>query len=264
MSAPSRALPTAPAAIRAIERQAFDCWPAGEVAELGEWRLRFNRGVTQRANSAWTVGSPGMPTEDAVARVEAFYAARGLPALVQLSPLTAPDDLDRVLETRGYARHATVTVQAALAAQVAQGPTRPGLEIVCHAHLDEEWFSMSGTQGRYRGDAVAVYRRMMERIAPRACFALARRAGEPVGVGLGIHGRGWVGIFSMLTAPGHRGLGIGREIVREIAHWAVIRGGNFLYLQVEEDNEAAQALYAGAGFETLYRYHYRRQLAPAA
>lgn len=246
-------------AIATIERQGFDCWPAAESEGLGDWRLRANRGVTRRANSAWTVGSPGVPEHDAIARVEAFYAERDQTPLFQLSPLTTPPSLDRALEARGYEATARVTVQIADAAETAQGiPRSDELQVACHATLDEEWFSMSGTQGRYRGEAVAVYRRMMERIAPRACFAVARLAGDPVGVGLGIHGRGWVGIFSMLTKPGHRGLGIGREIVREIAHWSVIRGGNGLYLQVEEDNEAAQALYARAGFETLYRYHYRR------
>ncbi len=249
------------AAIRVIERQAFDCWPAGETAPLGEWQLRANRGVTNRANSAWASGDPGLPARAAIEAVEQFYAERDQPPIFQLSPLTRPDELDAALASRGYESYAPVTVQIAAAADAAQGQPREGLELECHTQLHEDWFALSGTQGRYVGEAVLVYRRMMERIAPRACFALARRAGEPVGVGLGVHGRGWVGIFSMLTLPEHRGLGIGREILREIAHWSVIRGGNHLYLQVEAENEAAQALYSGAGFEKLYDYHYRRRLS---
>ena len=259
MGSPTQEVPRDEAALRAIERQAFDCWPAGEAVPLGEWQLRANRRVTNRANSAWAFGDPGLPTERAIAAVEAFYADRAQIPIFQLSPLTRPNELDAALETRGYESYAPVTVQVASAIDAAQGSPREGLELECHSHLDEDWFAMSGTMGRYRGNAVLIYRRMMERIAPRACFALARRVGEPVGVGLGVHGRGWVGIFSMLTLPEHRGLGVGREILREIAHWAAIRGGNYLYLQVEEENDAAQALYAGSGFETLYRYHYRRR-----
>ena len=264
MGSPTSDVPRDEAAIRVIELQAFDCWPAGETTGLGEWRLRANRGVTNRANSAWAVGEPGLPMEAAIAAVETFYADRQQIPIFQLSPLTRPHELETALAARGYESYSPVTVQVASAMDAAQGETRQGLELECHSHLDEDWFAMSGTMGRYMGDAVLVYRRMMERIAPRACFALARRLGEPVGVGLGVHGRGWVGIFSMLTLPEHRGLGVGREILREIAHWAAIGGANHLYLQVEEDNDAARALYSGAGFETLYRYHYRRREAAAS
>ena len=34
----------------AIERVAFDAWPAAEVRVLGGWRLRFNHGVTNRGS----------------------------------------------------------------------------------------------------------------------------------------------------------------------------------------------------------------------
>ena len=264
MVSPVPDVPRGPAAISVIERQAFDCWPAGEVEPLGDWQLRANRGVTNRANSVWAAGEPGLPTEAAIAAVERFYAARGQLPIFQLSPLTRPEELERALEGRGYETFAPVTVRVASAIEAGQGEPREGLEIECHGDLHEDWFAMSGTMGRYQGESVLVYRRMMERISPRACFALARRAGEPVGVGLGVHGRGWVGIFSMLTLPEHRGLGIGREILREIAHWAAVRGGNHLYLQVEEENEAAQALYSGAGFQTLYRYRYRRRDEPSS
>ena len=30
-----------------------------------------------------------------------------------------------------------------------------------------------------------------------------------------------------------------------------------MYLQVESDNDVARQLYVRAGFETVYRYHYR-------
>lgn len=251
-------------AIRVIERQAFDSWPAAEAVPLGGWALRANRGVTNRANSVWAFGDPGIPTDAAIETVEAFYRQRAQPPIFQLSPLTRPSDLETALAGRGYESYSPVTVQVASAAEAAQGRAREGLQLEVRGRLPEDWFELSGTQGRYVGEATLVYRRMMERVAPRACFVLARRADEPVGVGLGVHGRGWVGVFSMLTLPEHRGLGIGREILREIAHWAVVRGGDRLYLQVEVENEAAQALYGGAGFKTLYEYHYRHWVEASA
>ena len=244
--------------VRTIERQAYDSWPAVETEPLGDWQLRFNHGVTNRANSVWACGSPALPLEAALERAEAWYAQRERHAIVQLSPLSGPE-LDPLLEARGYEAYAPVTVQVASAIDAAQGVPREGISVYCHEHLAEEWFEISGYQGRYSHEQVPLYRKMLERVSPRACFAIARRGGDAAAVGLGIHGRGWVGIFSMLTLPEHRGYGIGREVLREIAHWGAIRGGNRMYLQVEEDNPAAQALYKNAGFSTLYRYHYRRQ-----
>ena len=39
--------------VRELEELAANAWPAGEVEELDGWRLRFNAGVTRRANSVW-------------------------------------------------------------------------------------------------------------------------------------------------------------------------------------------------------------------
>lgn len=239
-----------------VEAQAYDSWPAEESETLGAWRLRFNHGVTRRGNSVFAGGAPGRAAGDAIHYAERWYAERGRPAAFQLSPLSDPE-LDPLLEARGYHKKAPVRVWTARAEQAAVIEGRAGVEVVCHQALDETWFELSGTRGRFAGKEAAIYRTMLERVSPRACFALAYRRGEPAAVGLGIQGRGLVGIFSMLTLPEHRGFGAGREILREIAHWSIIRGGSFLYLQVEEDNEAAQGLYQGAGFTSLYRYHYR-------
>jgi GNAT superfamily N-acetyltransferase len=243
-----------------IEEKAFDAWPAAEAQTLGEWRLRANHGVTNRANSVWAVGDPGVAKDAAIDAVEAFYRERSQPPIFQLSPLTRPRELEAALAERGYESSAPVTVQVAKSKEAAGGPTSEEVVLEAHGQLREDWFELSGSQGRYVGEATLVYRRMMERVAPHACFALARRAGRPVAVGLGVEGGGWVGVFSMLTLAEHRGIGIGREILRGIARWAVGRGTHHLYLQVEADNTAAQALYASAGFETLYGYHYRRGL----
>ena len=206
--------------VRRVEQNAFDAWPPAEVQTLGSWRLRFNHGVTNRANSVWAFGPTGIPVDRAIEEAEAFYAARGQAPIFQLSPLSEPADLDARLAERGYVRHSPVTVRVASASHAASVPASHNIAVETAEHLDENWFEISGMRGRYHGDAIATYRRMMERVADRACFVVARRAGTVAGVG---------------------------------------RGTSELYLQVEEDNAAAQTLYRRAGFETLYRYAYRQK-----
>jgi hypothetical protein len=95
--------PMADPEILAIERVAFDAWPAAEVRALGGWRLRFNHGVTSRGSSVWPGPGASEGTLDArLAAVERFYAERGAAACYQLCPAADPPELDAVLAARGY------------------------------------------------------------------------------------------------------------------------------------------------------------------
>jgi GNAT superfamily N-acetyltransferase len=260
---------------RAIEELAFDAWPAAEVTDCSGWRLRFNHGVTNRGNSVWACDWRGGDPLPALERVERYYRERGRGASFQVTPASQPERLDRLLDSRGYQRVLPVSVEWAGAEPVAALSSPSATRISCHEQIEESWFDVSGRQGRFAGEQVAVYRRMLEKLVGRACFALARDTdGAPQAVGLGVTDAGpvglgvadgsAVGIFSMLTLPEHRGRGVGRALLAGIAGWARARGRAGLYLQVEEDNPAARALYRGAGFEPVYGYHYRRGPEPAA
>ena len=249
----------------AIERAAFDAWPAAEVETLGGWRLRFNHGITNRASSVWP--GPGrceLALHTRIAAVERFYAERGGPACFQLSPASDPPDLDDVLAARGYEVFAPVSVEVADLSRVASAALVTGVEAQCSNALFEEWFDVSGRRGRFRGEAIAVYRALLERLHGRAGFALARRSGEAAAVGLAVAAPPWVGVFSMLTLPSHRRQRLGEAVLGAIARWAGERGAERMYLQVELDNAPARALYARTGFEPRYEYHYRRQPDPRA
>lgn len=263
--------------VLAIERVAFDAWPAAEVQALGGWRLRFNHGVTQRGSSVWPgpgergplrgpageepLRGPGEgpPLEARIAAVERFYAERGAAAAYQISPAADPPQLDRALAARGYQTSLPVSVELSDAAAVAALGTPAGAEAVCSDTLSEEWFDLSGRRGRFQGEAVAVYRAMLARLAGRAGFALVRAGGEVVAVGLSVAAPPWAGVFSMLTLPAWRGKRLGEAVLGAIARWALGRGASRLYLQVETDNAPARRLYARVGFAPRYEYHYRRQ-----
>ncbi|MFL6013395.1 MAG: hypothetical protein ACJ74P_03775 [Gaiellaceae bacterium] len=68
-----------------LEAVAYDFWRAPEVAELDGWRLRFAHGLTGRANSVWPNGDGTLPLDEKIDRAEAWYRARGLAPLFQLT-----------------------------------------------------------------------------------------------------------------------------------------------------------------------------------
>jgi N-acetylglutamate synthase len=51
-------------------------------------------------------------------------------------------------------------------------------------------------------------------------------------------------------------------VLHTLAEWAVEHDAARLYLQVEESNAPALALYTRAGFVEAYRYHYRTLFPP--
>ena len=72
-------------------------------------------------------------------------------------------------------------------------------------------------------------------------------------------------ILTLAVRPEARRHGLGRGLVEAAGHLAGSRGAARLYLEVAEDNAAARALYADAGFVQVGRRpgYYGRQDAPA-
>ena len=249
--------------IAQLERLAFDAWPAEVVETLSGWRLRFNHGVTHRASSVWPAEATGPLALGArIEAAEAFYRARDASALFQISGAAAPASLDAALEARGYERRLPTRMETADAAHVAGLPApgrEAGVQVEVSETLGAEWFELSGRRGRFTDPEVEIYRGLLGRARERPCFALARLHGEPAAVGLGVAQAGWLGLFAMRTQPHQRQRGLARAVLVALARHARARGEARLYLQVEEDNTPARALYTRAGFTLHHPYHYRRR-----
>ena len=244
--------------IAELEARQFAAWPAAEVEPLGGWRLRATSGVTRRANSAWTADAVDEVARS-IARTESFYAARALPPIFQLCPLS-PAGLDAELDRRGYAVDAPVAILATELAPLTREPSDAKSPAGVEAHVDERlgepWFELSG--GRSRFAAVQeVYRGILGRIGACAGFALARIDAAPAATALGVCDGAWLGVYSVATLPEQRRRGAASALLRALARWGVARGATGAYLQVERDNPIAFDLYLRAGFREVYGYHYR-------
>ena len=245
-----------------LETIAANAWPAAEVELCGGWRLRSTAGVTRRANSVWPNQDDGALTlESKLAHVEAFYATRGLPTIYQICDAMQPAQLDETLAARGYAAAAHTFVQTtSLATMQERLPSLrhyPAFEVEVSEEFDPIWFALYCEAEEVSDHAAARRRDILERIAPAHGFVTLRRAGEPIAAGMGVVEAGWLGVYCMATRPAFRRQGAARAILRTLAIWAQLHDAQRAYLQVMVNNTRAQALYAGAGFITVYRYHYR-------
>ncbi len=244
--------------VQEIEELAMNAWPAAVAQTLDGWRLRYNWGVTSRANSVWpNDAGTKLTLDDRLRIVDDFYTRRGAPSQYQISPAACPSELDARLEHLGYTVHSPTCVQTAGLSEVL-GASSPAANVHVQETCTDEWFAAYVQAEGADGRDAAARRGIVERVGPRVAFAHLSLAGETAAVGMGVLERGWLGVFNMSTHPAFRRRGAAKAILGALAGWAATNGGTRTYLQVMEKNAPARALYEGLGFSTLYHYHYRK------
>lgn len=232
----------------------MNAWPALEQVLLDGWVLRAAAGYTKRANSA----NPTYPAisadlADKIAQCEAFYAARGLPAIFRLTSFGCPPGLDKALADRGYERLDETLVLTRRLAPVAELEGRAFVELPIDAWLPA-YVAFSKADPTW----TATHEAMLRAIPGVACFGALISAEDVVAVGLAVREGPVVGCFDLVVDPNHRRCGHGRELMLSLMAWGAAQGATSGYLQVVAANNAAISLYAGLGFGERYRYWYRR------
>ncbi|MEV1285742.1 GNAT family N-acetyltransferase [Micromonospora sp. NPDC049679] len=249
--------PTA-AHVAAVELAANEAWPAPVQDRLGDWLLRSAEGWTGRANSALPVGDPDRPLADAIDAVQRWYAERGQPAMMNVPlPLAAPVGV--ALDERGWGSRPLTLVQTApLAALLNALPERPDLPPVALTPAPSDaWLAMAAARKAGPGTPLPAAALHLLTAVDRVRFAhLYGESGELVAVARGtVTGAGrWLGVVLVEVVPAERRRGLAQHVLRALAGWGADAGARDAFLQVEERNTGAVALYARLGFRTHHTY----------
>ncbi|WP_435598148.1 GNAT family N-acetyltransferase [Streptomyces anulatus] len=242
-------------------------WQPVESEALGDWRLRAAGGFTRRANSALPLGDPGLPVGEALGRVRDWYEERGLPAYVQTA--TGAEGTQELLcaelERHGWRREVSAEVRIAALAPV--GDLEADVRAVrLTREPDAAWlaryqrFSTPGPHVlRVLGSGPSVWFATV----PGATEATGDAAdagpdAPPAAIGRCVVDGRWAGFMAVEVAPEHRRRGLATTVMAALARRALDEGASAAWLQVEEDNEGARALYDGMGFAAHHRYHHYR------
>jgi GNAT superfamily N-acetyltransferase len=251
---PPQRRPTA-AAVVALELAADAAWPAPIRGKLGDWLLRSADGWTGRANSALPIGDPDRPLEEAIDAIEAWYAERGQPALVNTPlPLAAP--VGAALDERGWTARPLTLLQTAPLPPLVDDGTGPGVSLA-KAPADD-WLEIA----RARKNALPKAARHVLTAPTEVRFASVYDGDTLVAIGRGavVGGeRRWLHLGLVEVVPAHRRRGLARRVTATLAGWGAQIGATHAFLQVEERNTAAVALYGTVGFTTHHSYLTRVQ-----
>jgi N-acetylglutamate synthase len=261
----ARLVPPGPAQTidpQGLERLMVDGWRPLEVEPLGDWLLRASGGFTRRGNSALPLGDPGRPLAAAIDAVEAWYAARGLPARVQLT-IDGERPLADAMTTRGWRPEIGVHVMTAELAPVLRTWRGADDGVRVDPAPDETWLELYRSES---GPLPDTGPRELLVNHPTAGFASVR--GDDGGcraiARATVDGR-WAGLFAVEVTAAQRRSGLGKSVSVGALWWAAQRGARRAYLQVAHGNTAAVALYETLGFSVHHDYvHYVHDGAPGS
>lgn len=253
-----RGLPAAD--VTELQTVAARGWPPPESRRLGGWTLRAAGGFTARANSVLALGEPGVPLDQALEEVAAWYAGRGVPARMQIV-VDEQALLDARLRDLGWLPEKHAVVRVGALAPLAD--RAPDARVLLHRQLDARWAGLYHRAGE--GELTQAARAVLGG-GPSVWFAtVPDDEGRAAAIGRCVVDGRWAGFAAVEVAAAHRRQGLAQAVMGELARAALAEGASAAYLQVERDNAPARALYDKLGFADHHAYHYlRRPHVPAA
>ncbi len=250
--------------VKKFQEFLLNSWPAEQYFFLNGWILRFNKGVTYRANSVFPIYYTGdsKQIEDDIEIVEKAYKLHGLPSIFTMHEYFEPEDLDITLKNRGYLE---VDHTNALLALIDEIPISKINSNFNYEISDVRNEAFSGLLARFtqRNNAQQeIIDEIVNRlILPKKCFVLAKKQNETVGTLMGVlNPYGYVYIADLFVIPEYRRNGIATSLmVKIIIDWAILNRAKYVWLQVEVENNHAMKLYKKLGMKKAYSYYYLRK-----
>ena len=243
-----------PAQIEAIESATLSAVIPETQEEIPGWLLPFDTGTVGRAKSAVPL-THAAPEPSSLARIEAAYAARGLPPALRLPRVAAFEAFRSQLADVGYLEHTLTHVCTAAASRAARVSDGPAAEVRSTPH--EAWASVFLGEGFDPVDGASRVRKLSQ--GEDSLFATIWDADAPVAAGAAAFSHGWGSVHGMRTAGHYRGRGLAGRVLATLAREASAKGYPQIFLQVAADNAAALSLYRRAGFEPRWTYSYWRR-----
>jgi ribosomal protein S18 acetylase RimI-like enzyme len=250
--------------VKKFQEFLLNSWPAEQYYFLNGWILRFNKGVTYRANSVFPIYYTGdsIQIEQDIKNVEKVYKLYGLPSIFTMHEYFEPGDLDFILKNRGYVEEDHTNALIAPIDEIHISKINRNFE---YEISNERTDSFSGLLARFTqrdsGQQEIIHEIVNRIILPKKCFLLAKKQNEIIGTLMGVlNPNGYVYIADLFVIPDYRRMGIASSLMAVIINdWAIPNRAKYTWLQVEVENNLALRLYEKLGMKRAYSYYYLRK-----
>lgn len=240
--------------IREIDEAAFNAWPSIRQILYDGWILRFSRRYTKRANAIYPLFPSIVAVDEKIARCEEIYSKRRMETIFRLTPWSNPEEMDRILENRGYTvQEPSLVLNRTLKPNDFNGTSSPAFQILRPDHWHRSFAKIAGLPP----EKSRIHEEIVSLIPGDVLFCAIVEEEETIAVGLGVMAFGFFGMFDLVTRTEFRKRGYGTKLVRAMLFWATAHDANRAYLQVVGTNQAARNLYQGLGFQKTFDYWYR-------
>ena len=244
-----------------LEELSINAWPALRTVVYDGWMLRFSNGYSRRANSCHALYDGTIDTEEKILFCQEMYNGSGLESAFKLTPASRPENLEPLLEHRGYLRGAETSVQTLDLQGGVVDDRADSVEL--SARMSDEWLTAFCMMRGLDDSKKSIASVMLSDIVPERRFASVRDLkGRIVACGLAVRQGKYCGLFDIVTDIGSRGKGIGSRLTGDLLRWGREEGAEKAYLQAMVDNVPALRLYSSIGFHEAYRYWYRTKPLP--
>ena len=240
--------------IASLERATIDAVAPPGTEEIDGWLVPFDNSTVGRAKSAVPLRHSDINIA-LLQTIETLYAARGLQAAFRVADVPGLSDVHAELTRLGYQAQQPTLVQVGTVLQMRQA--RHGEPSSVSATPTPGWAAVYLAEGFDPVDGAHRVKALARN--PHLVFSCIEEAGQPLAAGAAAFSQGWASIHGMRTVPMSRGRGLASRVLADLAEAATDRALERVFLQVEEGNSAALALYRRVGFITAWRYHYWRR-----
>ncbi|MEY4582037.1 MAG: hypothetical protein RL701_6740 [Pseudomonadota bacterium] len=237
--------------VEIIERATVDGVVPASVEEVPGWLLPFDSGTVGRATSAVPLHHH-WHEPSVIPEIIARYEAKHLRPQFRLPDTSNLGRLHALLGQREFEPRRSSYVQVIEAAPLTVRPLRADVSVAEAA--DSAWTAAFCAVPFGVKDQVARAAALSR--SPNTLYVSVRDKNQTVAVGAITFARGLGCVHGMRTLTEHRGHGHAQRVLDACARAALERRIQYLFLQVETENQAARAAYKRAGFQTLWRYSY--------
>jgi ribosomal protein S18 acetylase RimI-like enzyme len=240
-----------PLDVASIERATFRAVPPQRLVTLDDWLVGLDDGTVGRVHSAVPIRHDAQVERELDAVLQAFAQAGRAPVF-RIPRLTAFDAMRPRLAGHGlHGGKPTLTMTGPIAG-LAGLPAGAAVDMA--ETPGEDWSAVFLGEGFDPVDGAS--RLAILRRATSSLFAGVRIDGVLAAVGSACFAQGWCSVHGMRTLPAFRARGCARSILSAFGREARDRGVERAFLQVEQGNEKAQALYRRAGLGDAWVYEY--------